>query len=62
MKSMEVLVLPIFSAIEDSKLSINNKQSLKNRIINNMNVYIKKEYKISDKEYLYIYINMNFMY
>ena len=55
MENMEILVLPIFSAIDDSKLSINNKQSLKNRIINNMNVYIKKEYKISDKEYLYIY-------
>ena len=55
MENMDVLVLPIFSAIEDSKLSANNKQNLKNRIINNMNVYIKKEYKIYDKEYLYVY-------
>lgn len=55
MENMDVLVLPIFSAIDDSKLSANNKKNLKNRIINNMNVYIKKEYSISDKEYLYVY-------
>lgn len=55
MENMDVLVLPIFRAIDDSKLSANNRQNLKNRIINNMNIYIKKEYIISDKEYLYVY-------
>jgi hypothetical protein len=57
MENMDVLLLPIFRAIDDSKLSASNKQNLKNRIINNMNFYIK--YLIKS---IYMYINMNFTY
>ena len=54
-ENIEVLVLPIFSGIDNSKLSPSNKNDLKNRIINNMNIYIKKDYNILDKEYIYSY-------
>ena len=51
----DVMPITIFTAIEDSRLSSNNKQYLKNRIINSMHPYMIINNDISDYKYVRTY-------